>query len=153
MTHLTIQTDGDWHAIGVLRVVDTIQDITERKRENQNLRRMATVLRDSNDAITIQDFGGRIAAWNRGAEQMYGYSEKEALLMDIARLTPPGKVEEQAEFIRRLIAGEAITSFETQHASGRNRGRRVQGSGCDELAGQTLHRSATGGGVAVGSTK
>jgi len=31
------------------------------------MRRMATVVRDSNDAITIQDFEGRITAWNRGA--------------------------------------------------------------------------------------
>ena len=42
-------------------------DITGRKQaEEANLRRMATVVRDSNDAITIQDFDGRITAWNRG---------------------------------------------------------------------------------------
>ena len=77
-------------------------------------RRMATVVRDSNDAITIQDFEGRITAWNRGAELMYGYSEAEALLANIERLTTPGKVEEQKDFTRRLMAGEAITAFETQ---------------------------------------
>jgi PAS domain S-box-containing protein len=87
---------------------------SERTQEEENLRRFATVLRDSNDAITIQDFEGRITAWNRGAELMYGYGEAEALLMNIERLTTPGKVAEQREFIRRLIAGEAITSFETQ---------------------------------------
>ena len=32
------------------------RDITEHKKEEANLRRMATVVRDSNDAITIQDF-------------------------------------------------------------------------------------------------
>ena len=89
-------------------------EITERKREEENLRRMATVVRDSNDAITIQDFEGRITAWNRGAELMYGFSEAEALLMNIDLLTIPGKIAEQKDFIRRLIAGEAITSFETQ---------------------------------------
>ncbi len=79
-----------------------------------NIRRMATVVRDSNDAITIQDFEGNITAWNRGAAQMYGYSEEEALQMNIDLLTPPGKLAEQRDFIRRLIAGETITSFETQ---------------------------------------
>jgi len=99
------------------RTMAAIEDITGRKRKEENLRRLATVVRDSNDAITIQDFEGGITAWNHGAEQMYGYSEKEALLMNIERLTASGKVAEQKEFIRRLIAGEAITSFETQRVT------------------------------------
>jgi PAS domain S-box-containing protein len=91
-----------------------IRDITGRKQAEEKIRRLATVVRDSSDAITIQDFDGRITAWNRGAELMYGYSEAEALLANIERLTAPGKVEEQKEFTRRLMAGEAITAFETQ---------------------------------------
>jgi len=94
-----------------------VRDITARKREEENLRRFATVVRDSNDAITIQDFEGRITAWNRGAELMYGYGEEEALLMNIDRLTTPGKVEERKDFTRRLMAGEGITSFETQRVT------------------------------------
>ena len=62
----------------------------------------------------MQDFDGQITAWNRGAEVMYGYSEKEALQMNIGYLTPPDRETEQTEFTRRLIAGEGITSFETQ---------------------------------------
>jgi PAS domain S-box-containing protein len=89
-------------------------DITARKREEENLRRMATVVRDSNDAITIQDFEGGITAWNRGAELMYGYTEEEAFQSNIDRLTTPNKVAEQKAFIRRLVAGEDVTSFETQ---------------------------------------
>jgi len=76
--------------------------------------RMVTVVRDSNDAITIQDFEGKITAWNRGAELMYGYSEQEALKKNIWDLTPPDKATEQKGFNRRLLAGEAVTSLETQ---------------------------------------
>jgi len=101
----------------VIGIASTERDITERKREEKNLRRMATVVRDSNDAITIQDFEGRITAWNRGAELMYGYSEEEALLANIERLTAPGKVKEQKDFTRRLLAGEKISSFETQRVT------------------------------------
>jgi PAS domain S-box-containing protein len=112
--NMTVTRDAGGHPV---RTMATIEDITERKCEEENLRRLATVVRDSNDAITIQDFEGRITAWNRGAELMYGYSEKEALSTNIERLTAPGKVAEQKEFIRRLIAGEAITSFETQRVT------------------------------------
>ena len=93
------------------------REVAARKREEEKMRRMATVVKDSNDAITIQDFDGRITAWNRGAELMYGYSEAEALAANIDRLTAPAKVAEQKDFIRRLIAGEAITSFETQRVT------------------------------------
>ena len=98
-------------------IASTERDITERKREAEEASRMVTVVRDSNDAITIQDFEGRITAWNHGAELMYGYSEEEALQMNIGRLTAPGKVEEQKDFTRRLLAGEAVTSMETQRVT------------------------------------
>jgi len=79
---------------------------------------MATVVRDSNDAITIQDFAGRYHRLEprRGADGT-AYSEAEALLQNIERLTAPGKVDEQRDFTRRLVAGEAITAFETQRVA------------------------------------
>jgi PAS domain S-box-containing protein len=94
-----------------------VRDITERKRVEENLRRMATVVRDSNDAVPISDFDGQITAWNRGAELMYGYSEEEALQMSIWRITPTTKMAEKKAFISRLVAGEAISSFETQRVT------------------------------------
>jgi PAS domain S-box-containing protein len=112
-----------------------IHDITEGKftksqREDslhaskwaeENMRRLATIMRDSNDAIMIQDFEGRINAWNRGATLMYGYGEEEALQMNIEHLTPPNREAERKEFTRRLRAGEAITSLETQRVTRDNR--------------------------------
>ena len=89
-------------------------DLSERKRADEEAMRMVTVVRDSNDAITIQDFAGKIIAWNHGAEMMFGYSEQEALKMEIWQLAPEDKAAEQKDFMRRLLAGETITSFETQ---------------------------------------
>jgi PAS domain S-box-containing protein len=98
-------------------IASTERDTTALKREAEEAARMVTVVRDSNDAITIQDSEGRITAWNHGAELMYGYSEAEALAMSIERLTAPGKVDEQRDIVCRLVAGEAITSFETQRVT------------------------------------
>ena len=96
------------------RIAELEQSKIKRKQAEEKMKRLATVVRDSNDAITVQDFEGRITSWNHGAELMYGYSEEEALKMNIWRLTPPTKEAEQKEFSRRLTAGETITSFETQ---------------------------------------
>ncbi len=100
-----------------VEIVGSWLDITARKRAAEEASRMVTVVRDSNDAITIQNVEGRITAWNRGAELMYGYNEAEALQMSIERLTASGKVEEQKDFTRRLLAGEAITSLETRRVT------------------------------------
>lgn len=97
-----------------VEIVGSWLDITERKQAAEEVSRMATVVRDSNDAITIQDSEGRITAWNRGAQLMYGYSEAEALQMSIECLTASGKAQEQKNFVRRLLAGEEVTSLETQ---------------------------------------
>ena len=99
------------------RIAEVESSNGERNRTAGKTKRLATVVRDSNDAITLQDFEGRITAWNHGAELMYGYSEEEALLMNIARLTPSAKESEQKEFTRRLMAGEAVASLETRRVA------------------------------------
>ena len=99
------------------RIAELEKVNNELRKQQQYVRRCETVVRDSNDAIIIQDLEGTIIAWNLGAQRMYGYTEKEALGMNIERLTPPGKAAEQREFTRRLISGEDVTSFETQRVA------------------------------------
>jgi PAS domain S-box-containing protein len=75
---------------------------------------MATVIQDSNDAITIQDLEGNILAWNRGAEQIYGYSESEALQMNIIDTVPESHRLESLNFIAALKLGELVPVLETK---------------------------------------
>jgi two-component system CheB/CheR fusion protein len=89
-------------------------EIIERRKAEFKQRRLATVVMDSNDAITLQDVDGNIMAWNQGAERMYGYTETEALKMNISDIVPKGKRREALDFIRRLSRGEEINSFEIQ---------------------------------------
>src|ERR1017187_3241773 len=80
----------------------------------EKFRRMATVIQDSNDAITIQDLEGNILAWNRGAELMYGYSEAEALKMNIVDTVPKEYQEEARGFLAALKRGELVATLETK---------------------------------------
>jgi two-component system CheB/CheR fusion protein len=74
--------------------VITFTDISETKKarallqESAALRRLAVVVRDAHDAITVLDLQGRILAWNPGAERIYGWSEAEALAMNIRDMIP-----------------------------------------------------------------
>jgi two-component system CheB/CheR fusion protein len=90
-------------------VVITFTDITSL----ETMRRLATVVKDSNDAVTVQDLEGNITAWNRGAEKMYGWSEAEALKMNIVDIIPKEKKKEALEFIKEMKKGKGVESFET----------------------------------------
>lgn len=98
-------------------VVITLVDITRRIVAEAQTRRLATVLRDSNDAITVFDFDGRIQAWNRGAERMYGYTEAEALQRNIRDLVPENKRAEALAFVECLTRDEPVAAFETQRVT------------------------------------
>ncbi len=89
-------------------------DITERKHMENELQLLASVVRNSNDAITVHDFEGNILSWNLGAERIYGYSEAEAAQINIGRIIPEHKRDEMLELTERLREGETIKLFETQ---------------------------------------
>jgi PAS domain S-box-containing protein len=95
-------------------IATTERDITEQTKTLEKFRRMATVIKDSNDAITFQDLEGNILAWNRGAELMYGYSEAEALSKNIVDTVPIEYQEEAREFIKALKRGELVATLETK---------------------------------------
>jgi two-component system CheB/CheR fusion protein len=92
-------------------------EITELKKaqaerkETEGLRRLAAVVRDAHDAILVQDLTGRILAWNPGAERMYGWSEAEALALNIRELVPEPKRKEALAVVRQLSRGHAMEPY------------------------------------------
>src|SRR6476646_6002049 len=54
-------------------------DIEDRKRAGAALARQADLLEQTHDAILVWEFSGKIIHWNRGAEELYGFSKEEAL--------------------------------------------------------------------------
>ena len=116
-------TDGNWYSMRIApyrtreNVIDgiviTFMDITKIKQGETALRRLATVVRDSNDAITVQDLKGNITEWNKGAEKMYGYSAKQALKMNVLDMVPEHKRKEASAFVKK-IQEQDVESFKTQ---------------------------------------
>jgi PAS domain S-box-containing protein len=95
-------------------VVITFSDVTQLKRASEQSQLLATVLMDSNDAITVHDFDGRIKVWNRGAERMFGYSEREALRMNAEQTVPQETRAEMRSIWNKLEQGERVGSYETR---------------------------------------
>ncbi|MCE5272055.1 PAS domain S-box protein [bacterium] len=65
----------------------------ERRLESEILRNehyLATVTRDSGDAIITVDNDGKVKTWNRGAENIFGFRAEEMQGQSLERLLPPG---------------------------------------------------------------
>lgn len=67
-------TDGK-----ITGVVLVFRDVTEKKEAQEMDRLRAELLRLSFDAIIIRSPDGGVESWNRGAEQLYGYTSDEAI--------------------------------------------------------------------------
>jgi two-component system CheB/CheR fusion protein len=97
--------------------VITFIDITELKKikqaliESESLQRLAAVVRDSSDAIILQDFKGKILAWNPGAERLFGWDEREALGMNMNAMIPENQRKSIMTKIQKLAHGKKIESF------------------------------------------
>lgn len=111
LVRLTPMKEKDGKDMGL---VVTFSDESQRLAAATEAQRLATVLKDSNDAITLFDFEGRYLAWNAGAIRNYGYSEAEALALKLTELTPVNQREQALAFLNDVHAGQLIESVDTQ---------------------------------------
>jgi two-component system CheB/CheR fusion protein len=86
----------------------------EALQKANDLSRLAVVVRDSCDAITVQDLSGRTIAWNAGAEKLYGWSEAEALQMNVRDRIPERLRGEAMATLIQLSHAEILKSYCTQ---------------------------------------
>lgn len=82
--------------------------------EANSLARLAVVLRDAFDAITMHDLDGRIQAWNPAAVRMYGWSEAEALQMNIVQRIPESQRAAYLKKLHQLNQAEILQPYVTQ---------------------------------------
>jgi len=91
----------------------SIQYSIERKKAETKIQSLANIMESSNDAIITKSLDGIITSWNKGAEQVYGYSAKEVLGRPLSIIEPDslkGEIEQLGEMIKQ---GEKIHNYET----------------------------------------
>ena len=113
--HGAPDVDGRW--MGVLR------DITEEKKAEESLARLAGIVECSNDAIIALDTQGLLQKWNSAAEKLYGYKAEEVLGKAAAIVSPPELHETAEQNIATVLSGAFQPSYETFHL--RKNGQRV----------------------------
>ncbi|MDP1572575.1 MAG: chemotaxis protein CheB [Vicinamibacterales bacterium] len=97
--------------------VITFTEITDVKRaqlalrDSEAIRRLAVVVRDANDAILVLGLDGRILAWNPAATRAYGWTEAEALTMNIHALVPDGQGDVTLARLREAALSDVLAPF------------------------------------------
>ncbi len=88
--------------------INTLVDITERKHAERVSQQLVSIIECSQDAIVSTNLEGIITSWNRGAEELFGYTGREILGKSIAILLPPNCPDEECGITERINRGEHI---------------------------------------------
>jgi PAS domain S-box-containing protein len=114
--NITFTYEGD-KCVGAFVIA---HDITERKRFEQEIHRQALLLSQVHDGVIATDPNFRINYWNKGAEQIYGYSEAETLgKTTVELLRPIYAPNERKKIIDKIKShGTSRAIIHTKHKNG-----------------------------------
>ncbi|PYX74450.1 MAG: hypothetical protein DMG78_06795 [Acidobacteria bacterium] len=146
-------------------VLSVIRDISDRKRIEEELRRandelerrktrelrnsqnrLALIVDSSQDAIIGKNLDGIITQWNRGAEQVYGYTAAEIIGKNVSVLCPPDRPDEIPGVLEKIRQGQQVEYFESVRMTkdGRRLNMSISVSPIYDLEGQVVGASAIG---------
>ncbi|HSX09189.1 MAG TPA: PAS domain S-box protein [Candidatus Saccharimonadales bacterium] len=103
--------DNQGKIIGASKIA---RDISDKKKIENELAHLASLVESSSDAIWSSTLDNTILSWNKGAEEIYGYTAKEMIGKNgVTFVVPPEKVKEREDIIKRVSKGEKIQNLET----------------------------------------
>lgn len=97
----------------VMGVFAAARDITEHRRAELARSQLAAIVESSNDAIIGKTLDGTITSWNRGAENVYGYSAAEIVGGHVTALAPPALHAEIRDLLEIVRKGGTVENHET----------------------------------------
>lgn len=92
----------------VLGISTIHRDVTVARRTALSDARFAAVVGASHDAIITLDAETRVQSWNRGAEELFGWTAADAVGRPVAFLVPEDRLREHEDIARRVAAGESM---------------------------------------------
>jgi PAS domain S-box-containing protein len=93
--------------------INMLLDITEHKRAEEAKAHLAAIVESSDDAIISKSLQGIIKSWNKGAENLFGYTAAEAVGKSITMLIPPQRLDEEPKILESIKRGERVDHYET----------------------------------------
>lgn len=103
--------------LGLLDMMEAValeigQFVAHREIEDER-QHLAAIVENSQDAIIGWDLDGRVTSWNRGAQQMYGYTAEAALGRSMLMLVPSELHRTWWEHFAIIKTGRSFEQHET----------------------------------------
>ncbi len=95
-------------------ILSVARDITERKHIEHVRNQLSIVLDNSDDAIIGATLDGKIASWNKAAQNIFGYAFDEVVGCDLSILSPPYRPDEFDQLLILIKQNEVIAHYETE---------------------------------------
>lgn len=89
------------------------RDLLRRQAAEDELRRVASIVASSEDAIISESLTGYVTSWNAAAERLFGYTAAEMMGRSVSILEPPGLEGNTARTLQRIHEGERVLQFDT----------------------------------------
>ena len=105
-----VTQDSDGRPVGVR---GSAQDITERRKAEEELARLATIVAQSDDAIIGMNPDSTVFSWNEGAGKIFGYTAREASGRNITDLISPKRNTRIRHNLDQTLSGEPVRAFES----------------------------------------
>ena len=97
----------------IVGAVEIAHDVSERKKLERDVDRLAAIVDSSDDAIVAKDLNGMVVSWNAAAERIFGFSVPEMVGQSIRLLIPDDRQQEEDEVLTRIRRGERVEHYET----------------------------------------
>ncbi len=101
-----------WRALRIFPTDEGITiysaDMSELRRSERDVRRLAAIVEASDDAVISQSLDGIVLTWNAAAERMFGYRTDGIVGRPVVGLTPTEHLDEERELLARVRAGERV---------------------------------------------
>jgi two-component system, cell cycle sensor histidine kinase and response regulator CckA len=105
----------------IRRALQNVEAKSLLKQTEQKNREQAELLDKATDAILVCDLNNHIIYWNRGAEQIYGWTVKEVMGKDIAQVLFHGKSPLQIEQMTKAVEGSGEWTGEWREVTKANK--------------------------------
>jgi len=114
--------ENEWYLLRILPyfskktiegLVMTLINITSLKSAEMRLTELSEIVQQSSDAIVRFELDGTICTWNRGASEMLGYTEEEAVGKHFSMLMPENSEAAAQSLLYEVAEGNCVNDHRT----------------------------------------
>ena len=94
--------------------IKTLSEIHDQKLAEDAAAHLAAIVAHSLDAIIGKDLQGNVTSWNKGAENLFGYSAQEMIGQSILQIFDKDNRNEEKFLLDRISNNQKVENYETR---------------------------------------